>query len=711
MRRVLALGWLAAALLPACSDPPAPPPVDPPPPPPHEVLARTDAATADECPHGGTVVRSGPDRNDDGVLGDDEVEATTPVCQDAPVTEPAPVVRVRLDDEPAGPNCDHGGTAVRSGVDANRNDVLDEDEITHTDYVCDDTLLTRMEDEAAGEHCVGGGLAFQVGRDDNGDGFLDPDEIEWTDYQCTDVLSRTVEIHTAADVALLQRIRVITGALVVLETGLDEISLPSLEMVGGRLAIGSNDSLRTVSLPALGAVDGHLGIMGNDQLRALELPQLQRVEGDLYVAGNPQLSSLALDRLSRVGRDLILENNERLTSAPAHLSWIEGDITVARNPQLGAVRLWLYDRAGTIAVTDNASLASLSISMRDFWCSSCAAPLGAIRVTGNAALATLDVTAGFLDGLYAAGNDALTDATIRARVLGDLTVNGARLRKLWLESWNLDDRSRIDGTLSVVGPVEQLLATTFGGGAVVGGLVVDGTRLTGLNRTIAYVNGRLTLRHNALLQQAEFLEATGDIRIEDNDALTWFWIYQQETLHGDVDIIGNAVLPTVAGIQHTRAIEGSLTIIDNPALVRPAMYGLQTLGGNLRYSGLPALQSLDLYSLETIGGYLSVVDTGLHAWEGLDRLTSAGAVSIGANPTLEDIALPALRYAGDSLQVYDNPGLRRLGLGALQSVHSAYVSDNRALPVCAIQVLFARLGTDGSRYQSGNDDAGVCPAP
>lgn len=38
--------------------------------------------------------------------------------------------------EPAGRNCARGGTRIDAGIDANRNKVLDEQEITSTRYVC-----------------------------------------------------------------------------------------------------------------------------------------------------------------------------------------------------------------------------------------------------------------------------------------------------------------------------------------------------------------------------------------------------------------------------------------------------------------------------------------------------------------------------------------------------------------------------------------------
>ncbi|RMH40636.1 MAG: hypothetical protein D6689_13170 [Deltaproteobacteria bacterium] len=44
---------------------------------------------------------------------------------------------VRVDDEPPGENCPYGGVAIHTGIDANANGILDDDEISDTRYVCD----------------------------------------------------------------------------------------------------------------------------------------------------------------------------------------------------------------------------------------------------------------------------------------------------------------------------------------------------------------------------------------------------------------------------------------------------------------------------------------------------------------------------------------------------------------------------------------------
>jgi hypothetical protein len=710
MKSVPHSAWFAAVVgLAACGDdamrPSGPEPLP--------VVVRTDAADTATCPHGGVVVRSGQDRNGNGSLDDGEVAAATPVCQDTPET--APPVRVRLDNEPAGSNCSNGGTAVRSGADTNRNGALDDDEIAVTDYVCDDSLLTRMESELAGTNCAGGGIAFHIGRDADLDGVLGADEVEWTEYECTDVLSRTVTVQTAADLAVLADIRVINGSLLIEGTELVAIDLPVLELVGGRLSFDDNEDLTRVSLPVLTAIDGYLNVSLNPRLAELDLGALRRVEGDLYLRSNPALTSLAgLDALISVDRNLELRDNDALGTADLpSLGLVRGDVTVVGNAVLAGLDLSLFEGTGELLIWDNAALAAFELRVSSLWCSTCPVSIGAISIGRNAGLATVDLHGKSFTGVQVVDNDALTELTMRSdRVDGDVTVRGAAVGELVIYAHgSFDDLVEITGTLSIEAPIAEW-SVGFNGAAV-GGLSLEGTRLTTLERSGMYVRGNLELRDNDRLVRGDFLEVTGGVSIVDNDVLGAFWIFDLEVLHGDVVITGNAVLEFVTGLQDVQEIQGSLVIVDNPRLISPGMYALRHVEGDVRLSDLPALEYLSLSALETIGGGLGMMSTGIRSWSGhvsggLDALRWAGSVTIGYNEALEDIDLSALRSGGDWFHIYNNPALRRLGLESLQYVDSVSIVENSVLPVCEIQELFTRTNAS-SENQRDNDDDGVCP--
>jgi hypothetical protein len=106
----------------------------------HSIVMRVDAATPAECPDRGWVTRAGIDGNGDGTLADDEVTGQSVLCNQAskgPPPAPAPQVLVRfLTGTAADGHCPGGGVVVQAGLDGNGNGQLDDDEVTHTDYLC-----------------------------------------------------------------------------------------------------------------------------------------------------------------------------------------------------------------------------------------------------------------------------------------------------------------------------------------------------------------------------------------------------------------------------------------------------------------------------------------------------------------------------------------------------------------------------------------------
>jgi hypothetical protein len=83
---------------------------------------------------------------------------------------------VATTDEPAGPNCEFGGTKVTAGVDADDDGLLDGSEVSSTSYVCDGEgrdALVATSSEAAGANCPFGGTRVETGLDANHNGKLD----------------------------------------------------------------------------------------------------------------------------------------------------------------------------------------------------------------------------------------------------------------------------------------------------------------------------------------------------------------------------------------------------------------------------------------------------------------------------------------------------------------------------------------------------------
>ena len=150
------------------------------------------------CPYGGVLVQTGIDDNRNGTLDDDEVDASEAVCngapgddgsdgQDgAPGSDGLTSLLERTDIAP-GEQCPHGGVLVRSGIDDNRDGVLDELEVDESEAVCngapgDSVLYAESEQPLAfrSEVCPLGGTEGHFGVDTNGDGTLDAAEIDIT---------------------------------------------------------------------------------------------------------------------------------------------------------------------------------------------------------------------------------------------------------------------------------------------------------------------------------------------------------------------------------------------------------------------------------------------------------------------------------------------------------------------------------------------------
>ena len=91
-----------------------------------------------DCPNGGILVETGIDENGNGVLDDNEVDATEKVCNgtQGPAGSDGLNALIDMNPEPAGANCPTGGLRIDVGMDNNANGNLDPDEITQTGFVC-----------------------------------------------------------------------------------------------------------------------------------------------------------------------------------------------------------------------------------------------------------------------------------------------------------------------------------------------------------------------------------------------------------------------------------------------------------------------------------------------------------------------------------------------------------------------------------------------
>ncbi len=141
----------------------------------------------ENCPNGGIKIDSGVDANGDGTLEEAEITTTTYVCNGVDGNNSL----IRVTGEAAGINCENGGIKIDTGLDTNRDGTLEDSEITSSSYICNgvngNNSLTKITNEAAGENCAIGGIMIDVGVDANRNGMLDEDEIEMTRFICNGI--------------------------------------------------------------------------------------------------------------------------------------------------------------------------------------------------------------------------------------------------------------------------------------------------------------------------------------------------------------------------------------------------------------------------------------------------------------------------------------------------------------------------------------------
>ncbi len=142
------------------------------------------------CPQGGRKLSSGLDANGNQLLDPTEVNASSYLCHGSSGLNSL----TSISNEPAGANCAHGGRKIDSGLDSNRNGVLDPGEAGPSQYVCNGApgntgaagrnSLLEVLSEPAGAHCAHGGKRLNSGLDSNGNGVLEAGEVTASSYVC-----------------------------------------------------------------------------------------------------------------------------------------------------------------------------------------------------------------------------------------------------------------------------------------------------------------------------------------------------------------------------------------------------------------------------------------------------------------------------------------------------------------------------------------------
>lgn len=136
------------------------------------------------CPTGGYKMTSGTDLNKNAILDAAEITSSRYICNGLNGSNSL----VTLVTEPASINCPTGGYKLNTGIDLNKNNILDNTEITNSQYVCNgltgSSSLVSVVAEPAGSNCATGGYKLNSGIDLNKNGVLESIEIKSSQYIC-----------------------------------------------------------------------------------------------------------------------------------------------------------------------------------------------------------------------------------------------------------------------------------------------------------------------------------------------------------------------------------------------------------------------------------------------------------------------------------------------------------------------------------------------
>ncbi len=355
-----------------------------------------DEPAGDHCADGGVAIASGIDADGNGVLDDDEILSTSYVCDGESGDAIATLVDTAA--EPAGANCAAGGTVVRIGPDADGDGVLGDDEVDQTIYVCNgpggESVLVVTED--AGVACADGGTAVHVGADDDGDGALQSDEYDSTTYVCNGADGGHATLIATEDAGDACE----HGGTAV-HSGFDDDG-------DGALDVGEYDATTYVcnGAPGGGAVGPVLegSYLISNTLDLALLAGVTEITGDLRIEG-AGITLVALPDLLEVGGDVLVGPAPGALSLPA-LTQVGGSFSVSNAASLTSLAAPVLASVGGTLLVTGTSLSALSLPALT--------TAENMEIYSNSALTNLDVPVLESASVYVSSNAALTTVELPA---------------------------------------------------------------------------------------------------------------------------------------------------------------------------------------------------------------------------------------------------------------------------------------------------------
>jgi hypothetical protein len=408
-----------------------------------------------------------------------------------------PNTLVRVDPEPAGPNCPDGGLAINTGLDRNGNGYLDDDEILSTQYVCNG----GQPIQCAGGRIVEGTVSIETTAD-------------WAKIQDAECVDGDLLIAGVPDDAIPpQSLAIVTGGVVIVGnqnmTSLDGLS--QLRLVGGTYLVQGNPAMTSITALQALKIALKVSIVGNDALTNLSgLDQMTNITMDLVISNNNGLTSLAgLDNLTTTNRTLTVHSNHNLTdlSALNKLRSIQL-IEISGNDSLTGINIpELSQVGGRVLINNNAALQTVTLpaltTVGDF-----------IQLDSNGAVQSFNTPELLTVGSILADNDtSLTTLAAPKLLFATNLITLFTLPKLF--SIDLKKVASVGGTLRIDTVPTLANFTGFAGlGSIGGGFTVANNSgihdFTGLGN-LQLVSGDMLVQSNATLSSFNGLGALNEV--------------------------------------------------------------------------------------------------------------------------------------------------------------------------------------------------------
>jgi hypothetical protein len=578
--------------------------------------------------------------------------------------------------------CLAGGEVVSAGLDADRDGVLDPEEIATSETVCGAELpappavLTRTAADPPGTRCAAGGTRVDAGLDRDRDGVLADREVDRTAYVCSTPALDPSAVPTgtpASDPTAVASTAVLARV--------DPEPAGSICQAGG-------------SAVRIGADTDRDGLLDPGEVTTVRylcetaaLPRFTirtQADAELVAAAEVVAGDLAIEIAEPIALDL-------------RVNVVRGGITVKSG--LTSLRLSCRVVGGGLRVEGNPKLQSFLMSVPDaLWESSALG--GDVVVQDNPELTALS-----LPGAWTLGNPWSRSSTPPPpfRYPGSIVIRrNAKLERAWVGAASA--LAEVAGNLVIeANPRLSNLSVLDGVKRVGGDLILADTAIADsfFDAPVEWVGGTLELRDNANLVGLflEHLQAAGGLRLARNANLNAIHAHALVAVLGDLEIVENPTLLLRHHFDALAVVAGTLSVERNAILTSLEFFDRVGRVGALRVLGNPKLTTVSFAHLVDAREVWIEENASLaYISRNLDYPATGIVGSIPALPRLETVA---------SLCVARNPVLKELILPSLWDVSGkteVTVTDNPLLPTCQARAIPASY-----RSISGNDDTAICP--